>query len=157
MHEIEQKAVILAGELNRGESQQAANFIRNEIYHDPGEALAIIQTARQMEAPRGVDDILGSPSGDLTIVNKYTGQAEAWAGRLPTAAQPQQEYGSPQTVQPQNGSGAEVAGEVVTGVLTGILAAGLVSAAMGAGRHSEPCYQPRYEPRYQPHYQPHRR
>lgn len=150
--EGEYKARILANELNRGDAREAADLVRHELYEDPRGALWLMQRARQMESRGGVDDLLIGEHGHITILNKYTGRVDAYAGQLPVEAM------SPVVVQPEvppvivqqapppvivqstppvvvvpDHSGSAVAGEAAVGFLSGVVG-GLIGGVLGRGR-----------------------
>ena len=80
---VERNAEALARELNEGDTQHAAAILSRSLTENPYETFAIINRARQMESPRGAEDVVVERDGDVKIVSKYNGEPLAFVGRIP--------------------------------------------------------------------------
>lgn len=130
---FEEKAQRLAHELDRGDTREATDILRHELYENPREALALIQRARQMESPRGVDDVYVKSDGDVMIFNKYN-QDQSFVGKVPIEPQPPVVYQpAPPPVVYRNDNGAGEAAAAAGGVLLG----GALGYLLGRGDHGD--------------------
>src|SRR5271155_2218175 len=77
-----QRADKISTALNRGDAQAAADQLRGVVEDDPAQALAVINAAVSESQRNSVDIVTRDKTGNNYIMNRFSGQMDAYAGRL---------------------------------------------------------------------------
>jgi hypothetical protein len=73
--QLEMDAYRVAGDLNSGNTWDAAAVIRQEMYYDPLEFNTFLYEVNRLSSPARRDDILYDSDGNVVIKDRYTGQS----------------------------------------------------------------------------------
>ena len=72
--QLEVDAFRVAGDLNSGNTADAAAVIRQEMYYDPLEFGTFVYEVNRLSSQARRDDLIYDSSGNVIIKDRYTGQ-----------------------------------------------------------------------------------